>query len=388
MKNQKSCGGKIRLFSLVLVVVSGLLGTACETDNDVREEKENPHSIAIMTWNMQALFDGVDDGNEYDEYRAEAGWSAEKYSGRIQVISKAIEGMATTPDIIALQEIESALVVKDLADALAKLGFEHTHFANCAGMSLGLGVLSRFPLLETKAHSININGDVAPRPMLEIRVCPGKKSSAAGPQAEPEPLVLFICHWKSKLGGDAVTEDLRRASARIIVRRMRELAEQEPGLPVVIMGDLNENYDEFYRRNGEAICALMPDDPWCAQLAGLYNIEGCTLELNAQLQKDFIVLSKGKPPVTRHFSGQPVSLYSPWVEMENGSYYYKNNWETIDHFLLSADLFNGSGWDFANCTVVNSPAFVNSGGHPMPYNPRTGYGLSDHLPLLLSLTRH
>ncbi|MDR0473337.1 MAG: endonuclease/exonuclease/phosphatase family protein [Treponema sp.] len=387
MKKQSLCGAKILFCLPAIFVLLGILG-ACEVGEDEGAEKD-PNNIAIMTWNMQALFDGVDDGNEYEEYRAEAGWSQEKYAGRISVISKAIDGMATVPDIIAMQEIESARVVNDLASSLSKQGYGYTHFATCAGMSLGLGVLSRFPLLQAKAHSISINGDVAPRPMLEIRVSPGKARPAASTsQDAPESLVLFICHWKSKLGGDAATEDLRRASARVIIRRMRELAEQEPALPVIIMGDLNENYDEFYRRNGGAICALLPDDPWCAELTGFNGLDERSAELCAELQKDFIILSKSKPPVTRHFSGQPISLYSPWAEMENGSYYYRNDWETIDHFLLSAQLFNGSGWDFANCMVVDNSAFVNSGGHPMAYNPRTGYGLSDHLPLLLFLKKN
>jgi hypothetical protein len=35
--------------------------------------------------------------------------------------------------------------------------------------------------------------------------------------------------------------------------------------------------------------------------------------------------------------------------------------------------------------VVNNRNFANSGGAPVPYNMRTGIGLSDHLPLLLVL---
>jgi hypothetical protein len=90
--------------------------------------------------------------------------------------------------------------------------------------------------------------------------------------------------------------------------------------------------------------------------------------------------------VARHFPDGVLVLYSPWAaELKDGSYYYKNTWETIDHFLLSPHLFTGTGWDFENCKVLNYPPFASEKGFPSSYNPRTGYGLSDHLPLLLFL---
>jgi hypothetical protein len=55
--------------------------------------------------------------------------------------------------------------------------------------------------------------------------------------------------------------------------------------------------------------------------------------------------------------------------------------------LLSPQLFTGTGWDFENCEVLNYPPFANANGLPVAYNPRTGSGLSDHLPLLLFLKR-
>ena len=71
--------------------------------------------------------------------------------------------------------------------------------------------------------------------------------------------------------------------------------------------------------------------------------------------------------------------------MGGGSYYYKGEWETIDHFLLSDGLFDGMGWDFASSQVANHAPFIKSDGSPNTYVPRTGRGLSDHLPLLLLL---
>jgi endonuclease/exonuclease/phosphatase family metal-dependent hydrolase len=321
----------------------------------------------------------VESGYEYDEYLNSEGWSAEKYSGRLNVLAQAIGGIEPeAPDILALEEVENAGVLEDLAaGSLSQYGYNWTFFANNSGSSLGVGVLSRFPLIKTRAHSLNMNGETAPRPVMEVWV-----------QKGDEPLALFICHWKSKLGGDDATESMRRASARVLLRRMREIKKENPGVPMAVMGDLNENHDEFYRRNGAVVSALLPDDPRAADLAGLYGVSGKTAEpaMIEKLQADFLILSKTRPPAAVYFPPGVTILYSPWgQELENGSYYYQNKWETIDHFLLSEAFFDGSGWEFESCGVVNQPPFTNSRGLPNGYNPRTGSGISDHIPLLLTL---
>jgi endonuclease/exonuclease/phosphatase family metal-dependent hydrolase len=369
------------LLCAALLLAGATVCAGCNISGTETKRQTKADSLVIMTWNVEALFDGEDDGIEYNDYRESAGWTAEKYRGRLNVIAAAIGTMERKPDIIAFQEIESALVINDLAEALSSQGYGWTHFANIPGMAIGVGLLSRFPLSGTISHSANINGDIAPRPMLEARVHINDGEDASS-------LILFVCHWKSKFGGDAATESTRRVSARIILRRLKELAQTEPDLPVLIMGDLNENHDEFYRRGGMVISALIPDDPRAAEFTGLYGMDESDPHTAAKigaLQKDFIVISKNKPPAARYFPDGVLTLYSPWAEMEEGSYYYRNDWETIDHFLLSPHLFTGSGWEFAHCEIVNSPPFANAKGLPSSYNPRTGYGLSDHLPLLLSL---
>jgi endonuclease/exonuclease/phosphatase family metal-dependent hydrolase len=328
--------------------------------------RENPETFTAAVWNLQALFDGEEAGNEYNDYRASAGWTGEKYAARINAFGRAIGQMGnagSAPDFIGLVEIENVRVVEDLARAAGRER-KWTCFAGIPGMSLGVGAISRYPLTETRVHSITSAGETAPRPMLEARV-----------EVRDRTLVFFVCHWKSKIGDSKTTEALRRASARIIRRRLREIRSEEPETPVIIMGDLNESYDEFYRLAGTTVSALLPDDPAAADLAD-----------SREDRQDFLVLSGEKPPRSRFFDPAVPVLYTPWKnELTEGSYYYKNNWETIDHFLLTGELFNGKGWEFSGCRVLNQPPFAGASGQPEPYTLRNGQGLSDHLPLLLTL---
>ena len=332
--------------------------------------------FTALVWNVQALFDGNEDGNEYAEFRETAGWTEEKYQARLNAISQAIQQIMPAaesskadkpqvPGLIGLVEIENSSILEDLA-SLSKRGYPKstlaynwTAFASLDGSSLGLGVLSRCPIVDGRSHSITVGGETAPRPVLEVRI-----------QVRDKPLVFLLCHWKSKLGKD--TETLRRASAKLVQRRLQEIEEREAGTPLIVMGDLNENHDEFYLRGVSALCALLPDDPGAAALA-----------LQAPAAQDFLVLSGEKPP--RTFAAEKTSaLYSPWMEeLSGGSYFYRGGWETIDHFLLSRQLFDGAGWDFAGCQVLNREPFTLSNGAPNAYVPKSGRGLSDHLPLIL-----
>jgi endonuclease/exonuclease/phosphatase family metal-dependent hydrolase len=332
-----------------------------------------PGTLRVATWNVQALFDGHQTGTEYGEYLNEAGWGEEKFSARTLGISQAVSRMdGGPPDILALEEIENLQCLEALASGeLAKHGYRWTYFSKNKGASLGIGVLSRIPIAEARAHGMVRDQEAAPRPVLELWLYP-----------EDAPLALFVCHWKSKLGGEDNTEPLRRASARIILRRIREIRSAYPDVPALVMGDLNENYDEFYRRGGTSLSALLPDDPDAADLARFAYA-------GPSQQRDFLALSGEKPPRAAHFDSSMPAFYSPWgQELRNGSYYYRNEWETIDHFLLSDQFFDEKGWDFSSCRVLVQEPFVNAGGIPNAYNPRTGTGLSDHLPLMLVLTRH
>jgi endonuclease/exonuclease/phosphatase family metal-dependent hydrolase len=326
---------------------------------------DEPGILTLMTWNVQNLFDGVDNGFEYDEFKQSGGWSSEKYKGRINTISDAIGRLTPHPDIIMLQEIESEVILDDLALSMPKNNYSWCHFANNYGASVGLGILSRLPLTETKTHSITIDGETTPRPVLEARV-----------QTEKGDIILFVCHWKSKIGSDEVTENIRKSSARVILRRIREINENEPDIGVIIAGDLNENHDEFYRQEASAICALIPDDSYCVKLSNV-NVKG---------QKDFLIISGNKPPEPVHFPQGSITLFSPWMrDLQNGTYFYKYNWETIDHFLISGHFFDNSGWEYEKVIIANFEPFANSSGIPVPYNTKTGLGLSDHLPLLLTI---
>jgi endonuclease/exonuclease/phosphatase family metal-dependent hydrolase len=366
-------GSVLRWFAAGLwltVAVTGCI-TGCDLSAGSDGSSSGEGTLTIATWNLQALYDGVETGHEDSEYLAQAGWSEEKYRARLTALSQALgnmdtEGRSGYPDLIAFQEVENLGVLNTLAEeSLAGKGYLWTSFAVQPGMSLGVGVISKFPLYNTKAHSMNEDSLAIPRPVLEVWF-----------EKEGKPVVLLVCHWKSKLGDEAVTESQRRSAARVIQRRLREIAAEAPGTAVVITGDLNENHDEFYRNSGTILSALLPDDPVAAELADSFGGQ----------EAGFLVLSQMKPPESRYFPNDETILYTPWDnELKKGSYNYQKTWETIDHILLNKVLFDGYDWEYEGAEALHREPFITAAGYPNTYNTRTGHGLSDHLPLVLKL---
>jgi hypothetical protein len=335
------------------------------------EQGESPPDVlSIVSWNVQALFDGEDNGTEYNEYKAEAGWNEEKYRARLNLISGAIKQInaggdqtaekSGVPDITALIEVESSKVLEELA-AMPDMPYGWHFFANTGGASLGLGVLSRFPIVNARAHSISVSGAEAPRPVSEVRIEPPGR----------EALVLMICHWKSKLGGEKATEPLRQAEAAVILRRLEEIEADSPHTPVIILGDLNENHDEFIRIGGAFTCALIEDCPEAAEYPPALNSAGGSRTPRPGF-RNFLILSGGKPPGTEYLPPEfrRGVLFSPWMDQDfegetiTGSYYYRENWETIDHFLLNPVLFGRDGWEYAGFSVLGTAPFTGAGNKP------------------------
>lgn len=348
-----------------------LLFVSCiSCENPLANRKPQTH-FSLASWNIQAFFDGQESGTEYADYTTKASWNEVTYKNRLQTLTESIVtwpepqtgGEQAGPDIFALLEIENAAVLQDLVlGPFAQFQYTYRAFAANPNSPLGLGLLSRFPILSTRSHSLQTATYGTPRPMLEVEIeLPGEK------------LFLFICHWKSKLGGMEETEAVRRSSAELLNRRIQELSREYADMEplVLVVGDLNENVDEYERQGSRFLTALMPADTvpeTYPEAAGRHyafiKVTGSSTDLSIQL------------------SG-PITLYSPWYSSPwPGSYAYQGTWETIDHILMSPAFFNGSLWEFGSYSVCDQAPFVNDRGYPNGFNPRTGRGLSDHLPIL------
>lgn len=305
--------------------------------------------VTILTWNAFNLFDAVDDGTEYREYDPGLGrWNAALYERKLSAAAAVIRRSCPGgPDVIALQELENRRVLDDLCGRLA--GYAHRVAPDGQPGGVRCAVASRYPVRRTATHEVG-EWDAQPlRPVLEVELdCGGA------------PLRLLVVHWKSRLEGEGPTQPARDAAAAVVARRLARLLADSPADDVVVAGDLNENADELLAGVGSRGTAV---------LAGVAS------------------------PAQAGASGGRVALYDPWHGLppsDRGSAVYRGSWQTPDHLLLSAGLFDRSGLSYRDRSfrVVR---------HSFMLDPRTGFPLkdrelvwrySDHLPLLLELERN
>ena len=322
--------------------------------------------ITVVSYNVQNLFDATDDGGEYRDFTSAGGWHDSLYAAKRRALGSALR--AAVPrgaDLVALQEVEHYGAARGLVELeLAHQGYRHLVWLPDPRSANGPVVLSKLPVRRVGALWVEDPPNQALRPILEVEVALGEAAGAPS-------LFLFNNHWKSKRGGAAETEPYRRRAAKLLAARLREIYAADPAADVIVAGDLNVSVDEYERRQRRYATALMP----VAEATG------------GGLQVTDAVPALGGPPV----------LFSPWFAYRDrgrvpaGSYRYRDSWETIDHLLLGAGLFDGAGVSYAGGDrfAVVSDGLLNLDGIPRRFHvgPPPG-GYSDHLPLRLELDLH
>ena len=143
---------------------------------------------------------------------------------------------------------------------------------------------------------------------------------------------------------------------------------------IVVLGDFNENKEEFREAGCDYQTALIP---LAVNVPGFYSDESL-----------FLTDNPGFSPIP----GGPVVFFESWYDadsLEKGSYVYKSRWQTPDHILLSYGLFHEKGYMYekGSFQVMNSSFLLDPvTGYPDSWEHGTqSHGYSDHLPLYITV---
>ena len=273
--------------------------------------------------------------------------------------------MPAGADLVALQEVEHAGAARRLVHLeLSRQGYRHVAWLPDPRSATGPVVLSKLPVRRVGALWVEGPPQRPLRPILEVEV-------ALGETADAPSLFLFNNHWKSRHGGAAETEPYRLRAAATLAARLREIHRADPKADVIVAGDLNASVDEYERRGGRYLTALMP--------------------ASAAAGGALAVTADAPPPAASPALFSPWHAYRAAGRVPDGSYRYRGTWETIDHLLLGPGLFDGVGVSYAGGDrfAVISDGLLDASGGPRRFirGPSPG-GYSDHLPLRLELDLH
>lgn len=314
-----------------------------ECDSESRINRKNS-SFSIVNWNVQTFFDGHTDGTEYKDFKSAGKWSNDKYYTRLTRLCEVLSTL--NADFYVLEEIENENIIHDISNQFAGKSWNtasnwtYSCFAKEKNSSIGCAVLSKFPLFGVKTHSIDIRTQKSAQPSVRplIEVCA---------DINGREVTLFVNHWKSKSGGEETSKIWRDWQETVLAHRIAELKAR--GGTAIICGDFNRNADEFI-------------------------LDFSTSE-NTLLR--YINIKTGNKEV--------VKVHSPWFNSDGtyvsqtGSYYYKDNWERIDHIFCT-----GNARISAFGPRAQSP-WANENKTPFSYKIYSGTGYSDHLPVMANV---
>ena len=335
------------LFSLFACIATGIFFlqcTRCTPLTDTQFKKP----VTLVTYNTQTFFDAVEDGTEFKEYKgSKSRWTAQKYKARLERLKNTMFAAGEKlsgkkdrlPDIVVLQEVENDRVIEDFCKQLPS--GENYPYAVCPPRSeksaFTTMILSKYPIERYFAHRLYTEQKVSLRPLMEVVLNTGSKDN-------PRLLTVFAVHWKSKTGGSGSVA-VRALQEAQLIKKIQEHREKNPHIPFVVCGDFNQTLEEFNRLNEFSVC---------------WNTEGYKEEHEAGTQPD-------------------------------GSYYFKNSWEKIDHIFYESGAADYDTSETASDAgsayiepllffVLYEPPLIED-GKPVRYNVLTGEGYSDHLPL-------
>lgn len=323
----------LRLGQLGIILPVFACFVSCGTNFAENQNEDKKCHVKVMSWNLQTFFDSNFDGNEYSEYKnSKSGWSQEKYETRLERLASVIKKLDA--DVIVMEELEKESQLQDIANRLSgsfdfsKL-YTNAVFAGDENSSIGCAVLSRYPLSEISVHSMDIRlkeKQPAMRPIIQFTLSIKNKK-----------LRIFVNHWKSKSGGAEKSEVWRKRQEKLLADLMTKA--RKKNMQILACGDFNKDISEF--------------------------------EIHSGKEESANILLHGK---------EDVRVYSPWI-LENGtfvspgSYWYKNNWERIDHFFACGTIA------ISDFSAENDGEWADEEGHPLRYQVWNGKGYSDHLPI-------
>lgn len=324
---------KERFVVMLLVVALAVMPCSCKAQPEGRPSGSK--ALCIASWNVQNIFDAVDDGNEYEEYTRASGWNEEAYARRLAGAADVLSRIPSCGDyIVVLNEVENANVVEDVfaQRALAEHEISQFAFAKAPGGAMGLAVASSLPIVHAKVHAVG----EGLRPVLEVAV-----------KTDSGVLFVLAVHFKSNVGGVGETSSQRALAGGVVAQVASSILAGNPGCLVVVCGDFNEEcWDE--------------------------NSMGRRLGSNS-------------PLVVSGSFGRGV-WYCPWLDSANGiwpvgSYSYDGVWKCYDNILVSSAGKDGFGYELDRCGVVFSGSIRGADDKPNAWKRDLLKGVSDHLPV-------
>ena len=223
----------MRFFLIGIVFLAGVLTASAD-------------SLCVVSYNVENLFHPENDSlTNYDEWTAdgERHWSFARYNRKVENIAKVLTNIGewSGVDVVGLQEIENAAVVKKLCYTLRRgeYGFVHYDSPDRRGIDVALIYKkSRVDTLSSRAIRVLIprerlsqHSELSTRDILYVSALVDKKDT----------IHFFVCHFPSQRGGAAESAWKREAARSTLQQAVDSVLTVNKDAKIIVMGDMNSD---------------------------------------------------------------------------------------------------------------------------------------------------
>ena len=308
------------------------------------------NSLSVMSYNLENFFDTYDDPGKDDKaylplsakqdqshidacnkirvskWKNEClylDWSDENKNKKLNNIVATIRSLDSTPDVIAFQEIENINALKDIFYKLKDKGYiDYVLIEGNDYRGIDNAYLSKYKIQKTKQHKIIFSPEFSTKDTRPIL--------EAVIDFNGKPIHFYNVHFPAPYNPIGMRKDAFNTLKKITSSHSNA---------VIALGDFNVT--SFEADNNKTFTSL--DKDW-----DISHIAGCS---NC-----------------------------------SGSHYYRrdDNWSFLDVIIIKEN--RGITFKNESINVLKTNINTNKEGKPLSFNMNNGRGVSDHLPVIATIS--
>jgi predicted extracellular nuclease len=314
-------------------------------------------TLVVAFWNLQNLFDTIDDPGKNDEEFLPNGdmeWTEDRLDKKMYNLARVIRLMnnGRGPDLLGVCELENQAVLDSMINKfLPDLHYKTAYLESPDNRGIDNGLIfnsKKFKLLNVQADTVHLSDGWPTRLIFGANLL----------TEENKKITVFVNHWPSRSGGQLESEPNRVEAASTLRTAVDRIFELDENANMFIIGDFN-------------------DDP--INVSVLETLRAYTIKCDS-LKAEYEFES----------GGELFNLAYESYENGNGSYKYRDTWNMLDQIIVSESLITGNDINYVcNSYEVFKPDLIvtRSGqyeGTPFPTYGGKRYlgGYSDHFPVI------
>lgn len=198
-------------------------------------------TLRVVSYNVENLFyperDSLNPDSEYTP-DGQRKWSYKRYYNKVENIARVLThiGEWDGVDIIGLQEIENAAVVKRLCYTLRRYEYDFVHYDSPDKRGIDVALVykkARIDTLSTRQIPVHLPTNNSEHETTRdiVYVCARADRK--------DTLHLIVCHMPSQRGGKAETEWKRRTAKNTLQNVVDSVLKTNKQAKIIVMGDMN-----------------------------------------------------------------------------------------------------------------------------------------------------